>query len=100
MLDPGPPRTSGAQQPWRGASPGHDAELAADGVGLLGGTQQLHGAPPVQAELGHSTAKRDKLLPIQSHLPRAGNELVLALKQERNTCVCGRRRKKSPFPPR
>lgn len=61
-------------------SPGHDAELAADGAGLLGRAQQLGAAPRVQAVPGDDVAEANEGPAVGSHLPRAGDELGLALK--------------------
>lgn len=84
----GPPAL-GEIVPDAGNSPGHDAELAADGVGLLCGAQQLCGAALVEAALRNDAAKFNKHLPVGSNLPRAGDKLVLALKQNRNKRVWG-----------
>ena len=76
--------------------PGHNAELAADGVGLLCGTQQLRGAALVPAVLRNNAAKFNNHLPVRGDLPGIGDKLFLALKQNRNV-LRERRRKQTPF---
>lgn len=76
--------------------PGHHAELAADGVGLLCGAQQLRGAALVRAVLRNEAAKSDKHLPVRGHVPGTGDQLLLALKENRNV-VRERRRKQTPL---
>jgi len=78
-------------------SPGHHAKLAADGVGLLCGAQQLCGAPRVEAVLCNNKAKFNKYLPVGSNLPCAGDKLVLTLKENRKKCVWGGKEKKDRF---
>lgn len=80
-----------------GNSPGHHAELAADGVGLLCSTQQLCRASLVQAVLRNNAAKFNKHLPIRSNLPCTGDKLVLALKQNRKKCLGREGEKRSLF---
>lgn len=77
-------RTSGEGAGSRGRLPGHHAQLAAEGVGVLGGAQQLCAAPGVGAVLGHRAPKFNERLPVGSDLPGAGDELVLALEQKEN----------------
>lgn len=77
--------------------PGHNAELAADAVGLLCGAQQLRGAALVRAVLGNEAAKSDKHLPGRGHVPGTGDELLLALKQNRNVVRERRRKQTDPF---
>lgn len=75
-----------------GSSPGHDVKLAADGLGVLGSTEQLRGASLVQAVLGKDVPKLSNHLPIGNHLSGTGNKLLLALERDRNGI--GERRKK------
>lgn len=76
--------TLGAVIPAAGSSPGHDAELAADGLGVLGSAKQLHGASPIQAVLGEDVPKLNNHLPVGSHLPGTGNKLLLALERDKS----------------
>lgn len=87
--------TLGEVIPAAGSSPGHDAELAADGLGVLSGTEQLHGAPLVQAVLGKDVPKLNNHLPIGNHLPGTGNKLLLALEWDKNQWDWGEKGKKS-----
>ena len=69
-------------------------------MGLLCGAQQLCGASLVEAVLRDDAAKFNEHPPVGSKLPRAGDKLVLALKQNRNVFGEGRRKKKTAFPAR
>lgn len=89
--------TLGEVIPAAGGSPGHNAELAADGLGVLSGTEQLHGASLVQAVLGKDLPKLNDHLSIGNHLPGTGNKLLLALEQDKNQWDWGEKEKKA-FP--
>lgn len=89
--------TLGAVIPAAGSSPGHDAELAADGLGVLGSAEQLHGASPIQAVLGEDVPKLNNHLPVGSHLPGTGNKLLLALERDKSQWDWGEKDKKA-FP--
>lgn len=83
--------------PGAGSSPGHDAELAADGLGVLGGTEQLRGASLVQAVLGKDVPKLSNHHSIGNHLSGTGNKLLLALERDRNQWDWGEKGKNA-FP--
>lgn len=75
------------------SSPGHNAELAADGLGVLSSTEQLCGASLVQAVLGEDVPKLNNHLPIGNHLPGTGNKLLLALEWDKNQWDWGEKEK-------
>lgn len=83
--------------PAAGSSPGHDAKLAADGLRVLGGTEQLCGASLVQTVLGEDVPKLNNHLPIGNHLPGTGNKMLLALERDKNQWDWGEKEKKKLF---